>query len=278
MELYHFSRILGMKKKNEEGGYDFWPDHYRYCGKSFSIKPQTHVMIVLCNNCNENHAYNNRNCELIYDQKGQIQTIHLYNVETNDTILIHSSQTIGSLYYNYPSLIYGNGKIISEGHFFTNVIQSQEKSNCLKRYCIFSPTHPFLINIHRNNKNHQLLCNLSKGWTFFCICQSFKQNKFYFYPTSKYILIPVQCSNPNILQYYILCEKKAPLSLFHLSLSSIVQHNLNHTLNTKNNILPKTICEQSPNCHQYHLLPFGMSHRNIHCTGNGEPSKMISNW
>jgi hypothetical protein len=27
-EIYHFSNISGMKKRNNEGGYDFWPEHY----------------------------------------------------------------------------------------------------------------------------------------------------------------------------------------------------------------------------------------------------------
>ena len=271
MDLYHFSRISGMKKKYDEGGYAFWPEHYQYHGKSFKIKPQTHVMIVLCDNCSENHSYSNNSCELVYNRKGQIQTIHLFNVEINEVIWIYDRQTLGTIYYKYPGLIYGPGKIISEKNFFMNVTKSLKTDNCIKRYCIFSPTKKPLINIHREDNNKQILCSLEFGWTFFCVCQPFQHNKYYFYTTSKHCLISVKCSNPNICQYYILYEKNTPPSLFYLSLSNVAQHKLNHTLN-------KTICEKAPKCHQHHLLPSEMRRHNIHCTGNGEYSPLISNW
>ena len=277
-KLYHFSRISGMKKKNDEGGYDFWPEHYRYYGKSFKILPQTYAAIVLCDNCHESHACNHHNCILVRDQRGQIQTIHLFNVEMNEAIWIHHGQTIGTIYYKNPGLIYGNGKIISEKNFFANVVQSRKINKCIKRYCIFNPTQSTLINIHQANNDQQILCKLACGWTFFCVCKPSKENKFYFYSISKHVLIPVQCSNPNILQYYILCKKNTPSSLFHLSLSSVAQHNQNHILDNKTNLTLNTICKKAPSCYQHHLLPYDMRTNNIKCTGNGEYSTLISNW
>jgi hypothetical protein len=267
-----------MKKKNDKEGYDFWPEHYRYYGKSFKIRPQSFATIVLCNNCHESHACHYHNCILVYNNRGQIQTIYLFNVEPYKVIWIHHGQTIGTIYYKYPGLIYGNGKIINENFFFANVSQNQKLSKCIIRYCIFNLTQNNLINIHRDNKDQQILHKLAYGWTFFCVCKHSKQNKFYFYSTSKHILIPVQCSNPNILYYYILCEKNTPSSLLHLSLSSIAQHSQNHILHKKTNILLNTICKKAPKCHQYHLLPSGIRPYNIKCTGNGEYSTLISDW
>lgn len=266
-----------MKKKNDEGGYDFWPEHYRYYGKTFMINPQAHVLIVLCDNCNENHACNYRNCEIVHDKRNQIQTIHLFNVDADEAIQIHNRQTIGAIYNNYPSLVYGNGKIISKDYFFANITQHPDINECINCFCIFSPTKSPLINIHSNNKYRQVLCQLACGWTYFCVCHPLKENTFYFYSTSDHALISMQCSRSN-MQYYILSEKNTPPSLFHLSLSSIAQHNLNHTLNKKSEILPNTILEKIPNCHQKHLLPFGMRHHNINCTGNGAYSPLIYNW
>ena len=266
-----------MKKKNEEGGYDFWPEHYRFYGKSFKIDPQAHVLIVLCDNCNENHACNYNNCELVYDKRGQIQTIHLVNLDADEKIWIPNRQTIETIYKNYPSLLYGNGTIISENYFFTHVTQHPDIDECTKKICIFSPTKSPLINIHCNNKHQQILCQLACGWTYFCVCHPLKNNKFYFYSTSDHVLISMQCRRSNI-QYYILSEKNTPPSLFHLSLSSVTQHNLNHILDKKFNILPNTIYKKIPNCHQRHLLPFGMRHHNIKCTGNGAYSPLICNW
>jgi hypothetical protein len=279
MEIKHFSRISGMKKKNEKGGDYFWPDHYRYHGTTFKIKPREHVMIVLCDNCDEYHACNNDFCELVYDQRRQIKTIHLFNAEMDEVIHIYNRQTIGEIYIKFPGLVYGMGKIISEKELFQNVTQSPKSENCISRYCIFNPTKcSLIINIHRETDKKQILCNLNYGWTFFCVCHPFKYINYDFYSTSEYSLISVQCSNPNIRQYYIICEKNTPPSLFDLSLSSVAQHKLNHNLDKTKNILPKTICENVPECHQNHLLPFGMRRHNIHCTGNGEYSPLISNY
>jgi hypothetical protein len=278
MEIKHFSRISGMKKKNDKGGDYFWQDHYRYYGKVFKIKPREHVMIVLCDNCDENHAYNSHNCELIYDQRKQIETIYLFNCEIDEMIYIYKRQTIGEIYIKYLGLIYGTGKIISEKNLFTTVTQCQKNENCISRYCIYNPTKCPLINIHRETDNKQILCNLYYGWTFFCVCHPFMYINYYFYLTSEHNLISVQCSNPNIRQYYIICENNTPPSLFNLSLSNIAQHKLNHILDSSKNILPSNICEKTPKCHQNHLLPFGMRRYNPHCTGNGEYSPLISNW
>jgi hypothetical protein len=271
IKCYHFSRISGMKKKNDEGRYAFWSEHYQYRGKSFNINPQTHVMIVLCDNCRENHLYSDQTCELVYNPKGQIQTIYLFNVEIYGDIWIDDKQTIGTIFYKYPGLIYAPGKIINDQEFFTNVTQNLKMKSCIKRYCIFSPTKKPLINIHRKDTDKQILCNLEYGWTFFCVCHPFQHKTYSFFTTSKHSLISVKCSNPVICQYFIFYEKNTPPSLFNLSLSSVVQNNLNHTLD-------KTICEKTPKCHQHHLLPTEMRRYNIHCTGNGEYSPLISNW
>ena len=211
--LYHFSRISGMKKKNDEGGHDFWSEHYQYHGKVFKINPQTQVSIVLCDNCSENHACNITNCELVCNQQGQIQTIYLVNVDKDKVIWIQNRQTIGECYYNYDSILYGNDKVISETDCFANVTQSQEMENGINKICIFSSIQSPLLNIHCDSNNKQILCMLSYGWNFFCICQPF--GKFNFYSTSDNNLIPVHNSNSNI-QYYILSKEKTPVSLFFL--------------------------------------------------------------
>jgi hypothetical protein len=191
-EIYRFSIISGMKKKkkkNEKGGYDFQPEHYRYNGESFKINPQTHVLIVLCDNCNENHACHYKNCELVYDKKGQIQTIYLFNATLNEIIWIHHKQSIGDIYYKNTGLIYGNGELINDKqNLFTNITQNQQVYNDTQKVCIFSPTQRPLMNIHCNNKDRQILCKLEYEWTFFCVCKPLQENKFYFYSTSKYIL------------------------------------------------------------------------------------------
>jgi len=164
MEIKHFSRISGMKKKNEKGGDYFWPDHYRYHGTTFKIKPREHVMIVLCDNCDEYHACNNDFCELVYDQRRQIKTIHLFNAEMDEVIHIYNRQTIGEVYIKFPGLVYGMGKIISEKELFQNVTQSPKSENCISRYCIFNPTKcSLIIIIHRETDKKQILCNLNYG-------------------------------------------------------------------------------------------------------------------
>ncbi|MEI7487712.1 MAG: hypothetical protein WCJ72_09940 [Chryseobacterium sp.] len=279
-----------MKKINNKKGYDdLWSKHYQYCGKSFKINSLSHVMIVLCNNCNENHACNYQNCELVYNQKGQIQTFELFNVKADGIILIQSKQTIEAINYEYQHLIYVSiGKIISEQYFFANVTQTQNNKMYEKhrpyKFCIFNPTQTVLIYIHTyifNNIDKKYPYQLAYGWTFFCLCdcERMHQDNVYFELSSpKNTLISVQCNKPNIPQYYILSEKHTPPSLFNLSLSSVAQHNLNHTLNKNSTILPNTICEKFPNCHQCHVTPLAIEHNNIRCTGNSEHSNLISDW
>ena len=51
--------------------------------------------------------------------------------------------------------------------------------------------------IHCNIKDRQILCKLEYGCPFSVFVNLYRKNKFYFYSTSKYILIPVQSNHPN---------------------------------------------------------------------------------
>jgi hypothetical protein len=46
----------------------------------------------------------------------------------------------------------------------------------------------------------QILCKLEYGRPFSVFVNLYRKNKFYFYSTSKNILIPVQSNHPNIIQ------------------------------------------------------------------------------
>ena len=76
------------------------------------------------------------------------------------------------------------------------------RNNDTQKICIFIQRP--LISIHCNNKNRQILCKLEYGRPFSVFVNLYrKKNKFYFYSTSKNILIPVQSNHPDIIQYYI---------------------------------------------------------------------------
>ena len=74
------------------------------------------------------------------------------------------------------------------------------RNNDTQKICIFIQRP--LISIHCNNKNRQILCKLEYGRPFSVFVNLYrKKNKFYFYSTSKNILIPVQSNHPDIIQY-----------------------------------------------------------------------------
>jgi hypothetical protein len=273
-KIYHFLRISGMKRIYSEEDSDFFPTSYKYYGKPFKINPQAHVLIVFCNNCHENHTYNQNNCELVYNHRQQVHTIHLFNA-TEKLIWIHNHQSIIKLYRQWPQLFYGNGRYISELDFFSNVTQNQETNKNIKQICVFCPTasHPIKICCNNRQKNTRL----ARGWTFFCLCCPSHTTKYNFQPFATGLLVPVTCSNP-ITQFYILYENFTPPTLFHLSLSSAVQHNLNNALDVTRNIIPKNICQRAPSCHKRHLLPFAMRQFNPNCAGYEMHSPLICDW
>ena len=65
----------------------------------------------------------------------------------------------------------------------------------LRKFVYLALTQRPLIDIHCNNKDRQILCELNIWMDLYR-----KKNKFYFYSTSKNILIPVQSNHPNIIQ------------------------------------------------------------------------------
>jgi len=179
------------------------------------------------------------------------------------------------LYRQWPQLFYGNGRYISELDFFSNVTQNQETNKNIKQICVFCPTasHPIKICCNNRQKNTRL----ARGWTFFCLCCPSHTTKYNFQPFATGLLVPVTCSNP-ITQFYILYENFTPPTLFHLSLSSAVQHNLNNALDVTRNIIPKNICQRAPSCHKRHLLPFAMRQFNPNCAGYEMHSPLICDW
>ena len=271
-QIFHFSRISGMKKKCNDGPFDFWPEHYRYHGEPFKIHPQSTVLIVLCNNCDEEHVCHYNNCELVCDAENNILTIYLRNVHIHQHIWIHNRQTIGTLYNIHPEVMYGHGAYVTEQYFFTHVIQNKKIDPRVKKLCILTSHENPTIEIYWNTKNH-MLTKLACGWNFFCICHPFGENRFHFRTNSKYVILSMSCRKSN-MQYYILCKKTMPLSLFYLSLSSLIQNNLNHYLN----FLPKVVRENIPTCHLQHLLPWGKKYYNQNCLGNGPFSSSIIDW
>jgi len=270
--MYHFSRISGMRKKCADGGLDFWPEHYRYYGEPFNISPQATVLVVLCDNCDENHACNYENCELVCNSKNCIQTIYLMNVHLYNNITVCSQQSIGTLYDLHLEFIFGTDTYIDEQYFFTHVNHYKKVNTNINKICIFTSYEiPVTIEIHWM-KNYQMLTTLACGWNFFCICHPFRENNFYFHTSSKYVILSMPCHKPN-LQYYVLYKKSKPLSLFHLSISSVIQNNLN-----QNVFLSKIILENTPKCHLQHLLPWGRKYYNKNCSGNGPFSSSIADW
>jgi hypothetical protein len=74
----------------------------------------------------------------------------------DELIYIYNRQTIGEIFGEFPGLVYGMGKIISEKELFKNVTQSQKSENCISRYCIFNPTKcPLIINILRETDKNK---------------------------------------------------------------------------------------------------------------------------
>ena len=77
----------------------------------------------------------------------------------------------------------------------------------LRKFIYLALTQRPLINIHCNNKDRQILCEINTvyGRTFFCVCKPLQKYKFYFYSTSKYIIIPVKSNHPqyNLILYII---------------------------------------------------------------------------
>ena len=103
----------------------------------------------------------------------------------------------------FANLMGGNGY----SNCFFNSPQNFSTRECAHRndtqkICIFIQRP--LIHIHCNIKDRQILCKLEYGCPFSVFLNLYRKNKFYFYSTSKYILIPVQSNHPNIIQYYIL--------------------------------------------------------------------------
>ena len=64
----------------------------------------------------------------------------------------------------------------------------------LRKFIYLALTQRPLINIHCNNKDRQILCELNIWMDLYR-----KKTNFYLYSTSKNILIPVQSNHPNII-------------------------------------------------------------------------------
>lgn len=265
-----------MKKEmdNEDNSPQFEPQHFKYYGKPFKINPQEHVLIVLCHNCHENHTFDEVHCDLVYNHRKQVHSIHLFN-STNKLIWIDNHRTLMNIYLQWPLIIYGSGRYINENDFFTNVIRNEETVKRIKKICIFCPTASHPIKICCNEKHK--ITRIARGWTFFCLCQPYSHVMFEFCSLSTGKLVPIKGLNP-LVKYFIMYENYCPPSLLSLSLSSVVQHNLNTALDIKKNLVPRNICEQMPPCQQRHLTPYKLKPFNFQCTGYGIESSLISDW
>jgi hypothetical protein len=262
-----------MRKKSANVDIDFWPEHYRYYGEPFNINPQSAILIVLCDNCDENHACNYQNCQIVLDYKNHIQTIFLMNDHLTNFIRVHCRQTLGVIYDIHLKIIFDNNVYINDMYFFTHVTHQETIDFTVKKFCIFTPyRNKITIEIYRN-KNYKMLTYLASGFNFFCFCHPFEDNNFYFSTNSKYVILSMPSCKPNF-QYYILYKRTMPISLLHLSLSSLLQHDMN----CYTNLLPKVVCENLPKCYLQHLLPWGRKYYNQNCVGSGPFSSCITDW
>jgi len=156
-----------MRKKSANVDIDFWPEHYRYYGEPFNINPQSAILIVLCDNCDENHACNYQNCQIVLDYKNRIQTIFLMNDHLTNFIRVHCRQTLGVIYDIHLKIIFDNNVYINDMYFFTHVTHQESIDFTVKKFCIFTPyRNKITIEIYRN-KNYKMLTNLASGLNFF---------------------------------------------------------------------------------------------------------------
>ena len=119
------------------------------------------------------------------------------------------------------------------------------------------------------------------GWTMFCICypehHTFSDWKIRTNTTMPNRILKVSCDKPNFNMYIL--NQQTPMSLLDLSLSSLHQNKLNFALVPSLSILPKTLCQQAPPCHLFHISPFKLAKQsdNLFCMDSYK-SYSICDW
>jgi len=94
--IFHFTRIPGCEKESVNA-YKFVLENYQYYGKTEQLQPRIKVIVIPCNNCNENHKYPNE-CELIQDSKHNVRGLSNGNNRQKTTILLLTMNHIMKLY------------------------------------------------------------------------------------------------------------------------------------------------------------------------------------
>jgi hypothetical protein len=134
VQLVHFTRILGCKKKIPEcekrnsRDFTFYPNHYRYFGKVKEICYNTTVIVIPCNNCDKQHKIGPNECELILDSKNNVYAVSLrlkknmYNFFISDEIYLKSILTDSRILYNF--ILYYN-----KDKFFKTYVNEEELSS-----------------------------------------------------------------------------------------------------------------------------------------------------
>jgi hypothetical protein len=287
--IFHFTRIPGCEKESVNA-YKFVLENYQYFGKTEQLQPRIKVIVIPCNNCNENHKYPNE-CELIQDSKHNVRGLSLMLNVKNSRFFISNQNQLRTILddnriiycrYKIKSLFQKNVDNIIKFSPELNQWQQSSKNNNItfdhephnetpQYLSIFCPvkTKDIIIVCQPSESYRakykfgffkEITASLKYGWNIFRIC-----NYYYFteYTLGNWLLytkpqneiLSVSCYKKRF-KMFILYDKAIVPSLFNLCLSSLFQYNLNSSLEKNKYILPTTICQQAPLCHFYHLIPF----------------------
>jgi hypothetical protein len=272
VKVLHFTRIPGCVKKVIP--YEWYPPHYTYYGENVVLnKEQKNVMVVLCNNCNPKHKSNLEECELMLDSHDKAIAVFIqlkrpqystYKIEEGDVLL----SIIRDFRIQYLATRRPTELIFRQ----LNTTNPSSPVNNKKYFCIFSPSDNMTIKISRQPHDHireitkrirdgdlvdlehsTTLTTLKYGWNIFYVCDYWNPKWDWIF-LCRALIVPVHCDK-LYFKMFILYETAQLPSLLNLCLSSLLQHNLNTALDKRKYILPKTLCEQAPPCHFYHLSP-----------------------
>lgn len=241
--------------------------NYMYYGPLFMLDHQIERVIgVFCHNCNPHHHI--EHCELMLDSQNNIKAILIqikYPSPKSFPLFLSNEDDVQNLSLYRAELIF-NEILCSKKQYLTNTVNMSQTIFCSKSYySIFSPVENKKLKIiYKINKydrpalgstfDREFTSSLKYGWNIFYDCEYIQADEWTFYTDTFKEIINVHCEKAQF-EMFILYDQKTPPSLLNLCYSSLLQYNLNTALDTKKNILPRTLCERTPPCHFSHLTP-----------------------
>ena len=315
-QLFHFTRMTGSKKilQNEERKWpqpktwadgirqnlEFFLHHYQFLEESRKIRQKTVVILVPCDNCNE-HKVDPKHCDLILNANSEVQGIAFKIAVAVETFYIVKNNLLEYVlhqeYYQHQPILHFNkekffqtyeiNKEIDLSHNHTTPGYSKFMSHLwylryfiTKYLSLYCPVSEMKIDIiYKNTYMHTT--TVKYGWTMFCICYPehhlFSDWKICTNTTMSRRILKVSCDKPNFNMYIL--NQQTPMSLLDLSLSSLHQNKLNFALIPSLSILPRTLCQQAPPCHLFHISPFKLAKQsdNLFCMDSYK-SYSICDW